>query len=212
MPRAHVTFNALTATLLLAMSAPAIATEACVPTEYNEYIDDGGGSVGFRLPDGHQEECHEDSPGPGNQGGTQHLVAHFPPSTGARELLAVDATSVCQRVGATAWLMQAVATAPDAPPQVIDIGLRQGTEGIVLATRDAKGRIAVSENPLPMIGGDHALISIAFSGDPAAPMLAFGGATGGSLHWPLEAGASVTLLGAARSDAQPAAMSLGQLD
>lgn len=213
MTRAHPTSRLIAALpMLLALASPAVATEECVPTEENEFIEAGGGNYLYRLPEGTAEECAETSPGPGEQGGSQHLVAHFTPTAGTRHLLAIDASSLPGRIGATQWLAQAVATAPDAPPQVIEIGLQLGAAGILLATRDVAGTVTVAGTPLRVIGGDRALLSISVDGDAALATLALGGPGGEAMRWPIARGASVALLGAAGHGSEPAVIALGSLE
>jgi len=200
--------------MLLAVAGAAVATEECVPVQEFELIEtigDGGAVSLNPLPET-QEECAQNEPGHGGAGATQSLVAHFPPAPGARQHLAIDTSFLGERLGATQWLAQAIATAPDAPPQVIEIGLQRGAAGILLATRDATGRIAVAGSPLHVIGSDRALLSIGVTGSAVQTTLAIGGPGGEAVRWPLAKGASVTLLGAASTGPEPAVISLGNLD
>lgn len=204
--------------MLLAFAGPAVALEECVPREDAEFVetvgDDGGDGrpVHAYEPSETQEECAETLPGQGGAGGAQHVVAHFAPTAGSRQLLAIDTSSLRDRIGATEWLAQAVATAPGAAPQVIEIGLQQGAAGILLATRDAADRITVAGTPLRVIGGDRALVSIGLTGNAAEAALALGGPGGVAVRWPIAHGATVTLLAATGHGPEAAVIALGDLE
>jgi hypothetical protein len=193
---------------LLLLTAQVSATTVCVPTEEDEFIEDiGGGSVGGGG-DGHESECADSPPRPPDPSGHPQVVAHLGPSQGGRTLIAIDTTSRDPRGSAIQWLAQAVASAPESPPQVIDIGLRQSSEGSTLVVRGGDGRTVFGNGTLPLIGGSHSLLALTVSVRAGHPVLLIGAPGAASLEWRLVQGASITILGARSTGSEPTVLSL----
>jgi hypothetical protein len=202
------TFIALPALLLFA--AQVSATTVCVPTEKDDFIEGGGGDYHEGVGDGHESECSENVAGPPDPGEHPQVVAHLGPSQGGRTLIAIDTTSRGPRGSSIQWVAQAVASAPDSPPQVIDIGLRQSSEGSTLVVRGGDGRTVFGNGTLPLIGGSHSLLALTVSARAGHPVLLIGAPGAASLEWRLVQGASITVIGAKSTGPEPTVLSLDE--
>ena len=193
--------------LSLCMAAPAGAATVCTPTEREEFLDGSGAVLEPGAGDGHEDECEGLQQPPPDEG--PKVVAHLPPGAQGARWFAVDIDLTQMSTGATAWVSQVVVSAPGAAPQVIEIGVRHGRHGTEMLIRGSDGHIVRATTDMPRVGGHFALMSIAVSRAGDQTMLSFGNPTGAAVRWPIATGASLTVLGTAKADAEPAVISLG---
>lgn len=189
------------------------ASSECIPIEQEDFIDVPGdrGEPGQQSID---TECTDPETDREGSVPTSTVVATLAadPSHGS-EWFAIDTKRLTGATLAPHWIAHAVATMPDAPPQVIEIGLqRSGPSDFVVLGRDHTGRTATAPIPLPVISGRYLLLSASKAQVQGRSTLRIGGTRSDAVAWVVPAHAAITLVALAPSGNGTTWIRLGPID